>query len=264
MLQSALAPTLHPTTQVDETASPFEVLIIDDQSSAREILAAIALTIDPLARVHKFGHPAKALMWAASNEVDFVLTDLRMPLINGVEVIRRLRALDHCEDIPIVVVTILDDKQIRYSALEAGATEFLNKPLDKHECLVRCRNLMTMRRQQKLLRSRINNLQSQVDHKRIGFSARRNDGKFILASDAGLTDFELSRQLHWAILSLDEPVSCEGISAVFRCAMSSNEACFMLPEQCAALQGKWAEMHLQAEDTGLLVGHPDPGSHRSD
>jgi len=260
MLQSAIAPTLHQTTQVDEAAPPFEVLIIDDQSSAREILAAIALTIDPRCRVHKFGHPAKALMWAASNEVDFVLTDLRMPAINGVEVIRRLRALDHCEEIPIVVVTILDDKQIRYSALEAGATEFLNKPLDKHECLVRCRNLMTMRRQQKLLRSRINNLQSQVDHKRIGFSARRNDGQLIVASDAGPTDFELSRQLHWAILSLDEPVSCEGISALFRSAMSSNEACFILTEQCAALQGLWAEMHLQAADTGLLVGHPGQGS----
>lgn len=256
MSQPTLAPTLHQTTQVDETTPPFEVLIIDDQSSAREILAAIALTIDPLARVHKFGHPAKALMWAASNEVDFVLTDLRMPVINGVEVIRRLRALAHCQDIPIVVVTILDDKQIRYSALEVGATEFLNKPLDKHECLVRCRNLMTMRHQQKLLRSRINSLQSRVDHNRIGFSVQRNDGKFILGSNVGPTDFEVSRQLHSAILSLDEPVSCEGISALFRYAMSSNEACFVLTGQRTILQGSWAEMHLQAAETGLCVGHP--------
>lgn len=260
MPQSTLAPTLHQTTPVDETTPPFEVLIIDDQSSAREILAAIALTIDPLARVHKFGHPAKALMWAASNEIDFVLTDLRMPVINGVDVIRRLRALAHCEDIPIVVVTILDDKQIRYSALEAGATEFLNKPLDKHECLVRCRNLMTMRRQQKLLRSRINNLQSQVDHHRIGYSARGNEDKFILASDAGPTDFELSRQLHWAILSLDQPVSCEAISALFRCALPGQHETGFIAGQGAALQGSWAEMNLQATDTGLLVGHPVRGT----
>lgn len=190
MPQIALAPALPKIIQVDEPSPPFEVLIIDDQSTARDILAAIILTIHPRARVHKFGYPAKALMWAASHEVDFVLTDLRMPLMDGVEVIRGLRALHHCEDIPMVVVTIVDDKAIRYSALEAGATDFLNKPLDKHECLVRCRNLMTMRRQQKLLRSHAVDLQSQVEKATAELKGRELQTLIMLARAGEYRDTE--------------------------------------------------------------------------
>lgn len=167
--------------RADSHLPPFEVLVIDDQATAREILAAIVLAIDPGARVHKIGHPSDALAWAASNDVDFVLTDFRMPVMDGVEVIRRLRALPHCEDIPMVVVTMLDDRNIRYSALEAGATDFLNKPLDQHECLVRCRNLMTMRRQQVLLRSRALDLQAQVEEATAELLERELQTLFMLA-----------------------------------------------------------------------------------
>jgi two-component system response regulator RpfG len=159
---SAIAATLKGVTPAEIEPPPFQVLVIDDQSTAREILAAIVNAVDPGARVHKMSHPAEAVAWAASNEVDFVLTDFRMPVMDGVEVVRRLRALPHCEDIPMVVVTMFDDRNVRHAALDAGATDFLSKPLDQHECLVRCRNLMTMRRQQVMLRSRAVDLAAKV------------------------------------------------------------------------------------------------------
>mgnify|MGYP003694428505 CR=1 FL=1 len=51
---------------------------------------------------------------------------------------RQLRALPHCVDVPIVVITVVDDRRVRYQALEAGATDFLMKPLDEHETRARC------------------------------------------------------------------------------------------------------------------------------
>lgn len=159
---SALA-AIHNGNSAAETESPpLQVLVIDDQSTAREILSAIVLAVDPRAVVHKLAHPGDAVAWAASNDVDFVLTDYRMPVMDGVEVVRRLRLLPHAQDIPIVVVTMFDDRKVRHAALDAGATDFLSKPLDQHECLVRCRNLMTMRRQQVLLRERAVDLASKV------------------------------------------------------------------------------------------------------
>ncbi len=55
-------------------------------------------------------------------------------------------------DAPIIVFTIIDDKSVMYEALEAGATDFLTKPIDHYECKVRCRNLLTLRKQQKIIK----------------------------------------------------------------------------------------------------------------
>ena len=49
---------------------------------------------------------------------------------------------------PIVRVTVHDDRKVRYAALDAGITDFLSKPVDARECVARCRNLLTLRRQQ--------------------------------------------------------------------------------------------------------------------
>ena len=52
-----------------------------------------------------------------------VLTDFKLPEFDGIELVKQVRGLPHCVDIPIVVITVVDDRQVRYNALEAGATE---------------------------------------------------------------------------------------------------------------------------------------------
>jgi two-component system response regulator RpfG len=74
--------------------------------------------------------------------------------MNGIEFVRRLRGLAEYQHVPVVMVTVNDDRRIRYSALDAGVTDFLNKPVDTRECLARCRNLLTLRRQQLALEDR--------------------------------------------------------------------------------------------------------------
>ena len=76
---------------------------------------------------------------------------------------KQLRALPHCVDVPIVVITVVDDRKIRYDALEAGATDFLIKPLDEHETRARCANLLELRRHKIVLSDQARVLQYQVD-----------------------------------------------------------------------------------------------------
>ena len=64
---------------------------------------------------------------------------------------------------PIVVITVVDDRRIRYDALEAGATDFLIKPLDEHETRARCANLLELRRHKIVLSDQARVLQYQVD-----------------------------------------------------------------------------------------------------
>ena len=92
--------------------------------------------------------------WTEENQADIVLVDYMMPDIDGLEFIRRFRAHPNNYDVPIVMITTADAKNIRYLALDEGATEFLCKPVDAPEFNARLRNLLTMRRSQNENRDR--------------------------------------------------------------------------------------------------------------
>src|SRR5690242_10117425 len=139
------------------------VMIIDDLFSSRLLLAEIVRQIDGKLNLELFDTPGRALEFARNNRVDMVLTDYKLPEFDGVQLVRQIRALPHCVDVPIVVITVVDDRRVRYEALEAGATDFLIKPLDEHETRARCSNLLDLRRHKIVLSDQARVLQYQVD-----------------------------------------------------------------------------------------------------
>ena len=139
------------------------VLIVDDLFSSRLLLAEIVRQIDGKLNLELFDTPSRALEYARNNRVDMILTDYKLPEFDGVQLVRHLRALPHCVDVPIVVITVVDDRRVRYEALEAGATDFLIKPLDEHETRARCANLLELRRHKIVLSDQARVLQYQVD-----------------------------------------------------------------------------------------------------
>jgi response regulator RpfG family c-di-GMP phosphodiesterase len=124
------------------------VLVIDDQATNRHLLAEILRSVVPVGHILCFADPLAAIAHAASNAVDLVCTDYRMPGMDGIEVIRRLRTMPHLNEVPIICVTAIDNVAIRYEALDAGANDYLSRPIDHRECASRCRNLLSMRRYQ--------------------------------------------------------------------------------------------------------------------
>lgn len=138
------------------------VVILDDRITNRNIFAKLAASIEPEVTVETFGSPGEALKWLASNTPDLVVTDFKMPDMDGAEFTRRFRTLDGCSDVPVVVLTVYEERSFRLSALEAGATDFLQSPVDHHEFLTRARNLLKMRRQQKLIASRALTLEREL------------------------------------------------------------------------------------------------------
>lgn len=138
------------------------VMIVDDRGTARSLLEGLARSIEPGLRVESFAEPQTALDRAAQSTPDLIISDYRMPGMDGVEFTRRLRAMPRLEEVPIVIVTVVEDRQIRYQALESGATDFLTRPIDPQECRARCRNLLTLRRSQKIVSDRAKWLEDQV------------------------------------------------------------------------------------------------------
>jgi DNA-binding NtrC family response regulator len=102
------------------------LLIVDDDASVRASLED-ALTVDGL-RVSGACDGVEALERMASEQVDLVLTDVRMPRVDGLELLRRIRARMPAVD--VVLMTAYDDMPVVDAAVRDGARDFLVKPLD--------------------------------------------------------------------------------------------------------------------------------------
>ncbi len=138
------------------------VVVVDDQNAGRTILERVIRSIDHEIDVVGFRDALSAVEFIRTTAPDLIITDYMMPRMDGVAFIRWVRTVPHCGDVPIIVVTIMDDRNIRYEALDAGATDFLNRPIDQYECRARCRNLLTLRRQQQIISNRAKWLEEQV------------------------------------------------------------------------------------------------------
>src|SRR5262245_62560978 len=131
------------------------VLIIDDQLTNRAIFSRLAVSIESGIAVEAFGDPAVALGWAREHTPDLVVTDYKMPQMDGAEFVRRFRELPGAAEVPVIVLTIYEERAFRLQALEAGATDFLHSPVDHHEFVTRARNLLKLRKQQLLLERKL-------------------------------------------------------------------------------------------------------------
>ena len=127
------------------------VMVVDDRKPNRTVLVRLASELSRRADVRAFSDGHAALEAAQSAPPDLVITDYKMPGITGADFVKALRSRAETTDVPVIVVTAYEDKQFRYDALKAGASDFLLSPVDKFEFVQRGRNLLTMRRQQQEL-----------------------------------------------------------------------------------------------------------------
>jgi PAS domain S-box-containing protein len=127
------------------------IVIVDDQAVNRTIYAKIASSIADDVWTRTFEDPREALEALVGIAPDLIITDYQMPGLNGASFIRRVRAEPALADIPIIVITVYEDKDFRLRALDAGATDFLLSPVDPREFVTRARNLLKLREQQMLL-----------------------------------------------------------------------------------------------------------------
>ena len=136
------------------------ILLVDDDARNRKLLAA-QLQSEGYATVEA-GDGAEALAAMVQSLPDLVLLDIMMPRMDGYEVTRRIKRLTKTRTIPVILVTALANRDARTRGLEAGAEEFLTKPVDRVELTVRVRNLLRLKQyadqladQNRLLETRV-------------------------------------------------------------------------------------------------------------
>lgn len=120
-----------------------KILCVDDEPLNLKLLEK--LLVSNGYEVIKAQDGAAALIMIEENNVDLVLLDVMMPQLDGFEVCRRIKGNERLRDIPVVMVTALSAKEERIKGIEAGAEDFISKPIDQGEVLARVRMLLKMK-----------------------------------------------------------------------------------------------------------------------
>lgn len=137
------------------------VLAIDDQRINLEIYERLLRQMQDV-EVVTFTSPLDALAYAEHNVADLLLIDYMMPECDGLGVLERVRTYAIQEDVPIVMITAAAERDVRRRALELGANDFLEKPVDPTEFKARVRNLLVLRERGTRLRNRALQLADEV------------------------------------------------------------------------------------------------------
>jgi signal transduction histidine kinase len=132
------------------------VLVVDDEPRNRAVIRA------RLAREHEVleaanGDEALALL-ASQQPVDLVLLDVCMPGMHGLEVCQRIKQTARAGYLPVILVTALIDQDDRNKGLSAGADDFLAKPVDGRELVLRVRAFLRIREQEEQIRAQLERL----------------------------------------------------------------------------------------------------------
>lgn len=128
------------------------ILVVDDEPLGRTTIEQL-LRFEPYTILHA-NNGLEALDMARQHMPDIVLMDVMMPEMDGLEACRRLRAEPLLAEMPILLITALDDRDTKLEGLRAGADEFITKPFDRIELRTRLQTIMRLNRYRRLLSTR--------------------------------------------------------------------------------------------------------------
>ncbi|MBD2463457.1 hybrid sensor histidine kinase/response regulator [Oscillatoria sp. FACHB-1407] len=132
------------------------ILIVDDELENFDVLETMLLTENY--QLHYAANGIQALSFLETHQPDLILLDVMMPEMDGIEACRQIKSHQIWKHIPIVMVTALNSKEDSIKCLDAGATDFLSKPVHSAELRARVRSMLRIKQQhddlQKLLQLR--------------------------------------------------------------------------------------------------------------
>lgn len=131
-----------------ETKRSSSVLVVDDEPIGLEVVKA--LLGNTSYAIHTASSGQEALAKTESLRPDLILLDVLMPGMSGYDVCRRIRQKPHLADIPIILLTALNDRDAKLRGIQAGADDFISKPFDRLELSARVRTILRLNRYKRI------------------------------------------------------------------------------------------------------------------
>ena len=168
---------------------PATIVVIDDDRFVLELVRHVVAEL-PAVRVVTFENATAALQWCHANEPDVIITDYDMPGLSGLELIAAVRRERHAAEIPIMMITASGDGAVRVEALDRGANDVLSKPIEAAEVRARTKNMLAIRRGQRLLAQRSSWLEQEVHQATAAIASRERETILRLSKAAEYRDWE--------------------------------------------------------------------------
>lgn len=235
------------------------VLLLDDNPVNLKWLALLVQRLEN-AQCVSFTEPAAALDYARSERVDLVVLDYLMPEMNGLEFIEAFRALEGADAIPLLMITAHDEKEVRYRALEAGAYDFLPKPVDAAEFLARARNMLKLREASLRLADHAAWLTREVELATREIRERERETVMSLVKAAGYRDYEtgahISRVGHYAyLIAQGLQLSAQDQALVLDAAAMHDIGKVGIPDHILLKPGRLDEAEMDIMRQHASLGH---------
>jgi two-component system response regulator RpfG len=235
------------------------VMILDDQSTGRLVLAEVIKSIDKKINIAMFSDSIEAIEYARTTSIDLVLTDYKMPVMDGIETIRQLRNMYPYEQLPIVMTTVVSNRDVLYRAFQAGATDYLIRPVDPVECRVRCQNLLNLRQQYLINSNHARMLEERIEQVKRDLRLREMDTLCRLAGAAdhrdAVTGAHLKRMAKYsALIARGIGLSTDQVEAIELAAPMHDIGKIGIPDAIMQKNGQ-----LNAGEVAVMQTHAQIG-----
>jgi two-component system chemotaxis response regulator CheY len=119
-----------------------DVMIVDDSPAVRKILLRVLKQAEiPVGQVHEAGDGLEALEILKQFPVQLILCDIKMPKMDGIELLKCIRAMEHLQSVPVIMVTTDASQAQVMRALESGATGYVKKPFTADQLIAKLKGI---------------------------------------------------------------------------------------------------------------------------
>lgn len=208
--------------------------------------------------IETFEDPQLGLDYILKNDIDILYTDYMMPNIDGIELIKRFREVH--DEVPVVVITAAgDDQELKINALEAGATDFLTKPIEISEFKARSINLLSLRAAQLKLKDRALLLEDEVKKATKEIQKREHETLMVLGRAAEYKDAETAnhtlRVAHYSkLLARKVGLSQKEQEIIFYASPFHDIGKVGIPDDILLKEGKLTEDEFNIMKKHVIIG----------
>ncbi len=236
-----------------------QILIVDDTPTNLKLMEGLVRKLEEAPDCTVFQDPEAGLAWCEQHTPDLLIVDYMMPKVDGIEFIQRFRRLPEFSEIPVLMVTADHERTTRYSALDAGATDFLNKPIDSREFRSRVRNMLQLQTSRKMIYDRARYLEEEVARRTEEIVARELEMIMRLSRAAEFRDPEtgahIQRMAHYSMLIADQlGLPRWEQEAILKAASMHDVGKIAIPDQILLKPGK-----LTSEEFEVMKKHAEYG-----
>lgn len=180
-------PSRNNADSIDLNIVAAKIMVVDDEPSTVAVVKKY-LNDGGFDRILTETNSQNALDAIATEKPDLVLLDIRMPNVNGLEILTKMRRSSEMIPIPVVFLTSSTDTETKVNALNLGANDFLQKPVNASELLARVRNTLMAKAHIDLLASYSAKLEQEVEIRTAELVASRREAIQCLAKAAEIRD----------------------------------------------------------------------------